>query len=113
MGSVPVDRRSYRDVEVDIGDRDPDLDLVARPFFADFYLVEIPGIVVVDRRPEEGPEVAGVAGGVGKDSLAKGADFAEDGRRERGDEAVLVHCRPRDGVQVDVGMVLHLVKRFI
>jgi hypothetical protein len=41
MGSVPVGRRVFRDVDVDVGDCNPDLDLPVRPFFADLDLVEI------------------------------------------------------------------------
>ncbi len=42
MAGMPVRLRLFLDVDVDIGDCNPDPDLPVRSFFADLDLVEVP-----------------------------------------------------------------------
>jgi len=55
---VVVDRSALLHEGVDVGDRDEDPDGAAPEIFPDGQLVEVLRVVVVDRAPQEGGQVA-------------------------------------------------------
>jgi len=57
-GGVLIDGAVARDIGVDVGNADQDLDVAVRELFGDFDLVEVAGGVVVDGGPQQVAEVA-------------------------------------------------------
>jgi hypothetical protein len=62
---VTVDRGALGHAGFDVGDGNENLDGAARQLFRHRELVEIAGIVVVDRGPKEVPEIANGGPGLG------------------------------------------------
>jgi hypothetical protein len=83
-------------VHVRYGDEEPDV-VVGQPL-RHLDLVQVPGLAVVDRGPEERAQVTD-AGGRG---LLEGLDFAVDLGGEIGDEAVFCHRPPGRGTEVEI-----------
>jgi hypothetical protein len=96
---VRVDRRVLLDERVHVGDRDPQPRARAVEPLGDRELVEVAGVVVVDRAPGERAQVADAgAGGVGR--AADAVELGERVAREVGLEALLAHRAAGDRLQV-------------
>ena len=55
---MPVDRRALGDVEIDVSDSDIEAPSGFSQCLSELDLVEVTGIIVVDRRPQHLPQVA-------------------------------------------------------
>ena len=90
-----VDGGARRHERVDVGHRDEDLDRSVAHRRRDGELIEIPGVVVVDRAPEEVAKIADRGAGVGR-RLRDGLGLLERGGREVREEPALAHRSVRD-----------------
>ncbi len=94
-----VDRGALRDERVHVGHGDEDLDAAVPEAFGDRQLVEIPGIVVVDRGPEQAAEVAHVRGRDRRWPVDDG-ELRQGVPGKLGLEALVEHRLPGDLLQV-------------
>ena len=69
MPGVQIDRRQSGDDRIHVGDGHEHFDLVAGQGLGDRQLIEVPRVIVIDRGPEQVPQVADVA------VLARGRGF--------------------------------------
>jgi hypothetical protein len=93
---LPVNQR------IDICDGDPDKDRPVGPAFTVLQLVEVAGIVVVDRRPQEAAQVFGIVGNFLELLFLYQADLVHHRGRVPGHKAVFFHCMPGNGFQVNI-----------
>jgi len=107
MGSMPVGLRLFFDVDVNIGNCDPHMDLPVVAAFAVFQLVEVHRVVIINGRPQELSQVPGIILNIGKRPFVDGIDFLDDGLWEPRRKAILLHRMPGDGFQVNVPFVFH------
>ena len=103
---VGVDRRAGVHQILDVRDGHPHLDAAAGELRGDLQLVEVPGVVVVDRGPEEIAEVAD--GGVAGVEVGRQLRRLGQGRgRKIGLEPMIGHGAAGDGEEVVVPFGLH------
>jgi hypothetical protein len=94
---MTVDRRVLPHQRVHIRDRNENSDPPAGERLGDRDLVEVAGVVIVDGRPEPLPQVAQVAGRIGRP--VDGRQLSQRSRRKVGLQAALNHGLPRDSGQ--------------
>ena len=87
---MPIDRRTLRHRRIDVRDRHEDSDVSARQRLGDRQLVEIAGIVVVDRAPRQRAQVARRRLGRARRPRQR-RHLGELGRREIGIETASAH----------------------
>jgi hypothetical protein len=96
---VPIDRRSFRDRGVDIGNRHQHFEVPVRQRFRHRQLIEIARVVVVDRAPEKGPQIARRLLGRGRRAPGR-CGLDQRIVREIGIEAALAHGADGDRAKV-------------
>ena len=95
---VVVDRGVFPDQRIDVRDRDEDFHRAARRGFGDRELIQILGIVVVDRRPKQAAQIANLrAGRLG--GLRYPVCLGDDGQRKVRQQSALEHRVVRDGLE--------------
>ncbi|KUG13633.1 hypothetical protein ASZ90_016346 [hydrocarbon metagenome] len=107
MGGVPVSPGILPDKAIDIGDGNTDLDLAVLSRFAVLDLVEVPGIGIIDGRPEQCPEIARLPPAIARVVSGHCLNLTQDRVRKPGGEAILLHGLVRDGSQVNRALVFH------
>src|SRR5271169_1222233 len=88
--SMLIDRRAHGDVAIHIGDANPDSNAAIRAL-RDLDLIQVPGRIVIDRRPEERPQVAHIASRGRRRAVCESSQLLLDRRWEIRIEAVVNH----------------------
>ncbi len=96
---MAVDGGAELDGGIDVGDRDQDLHLSVGLRLRDRELIEVARVVVVDRGPEEAPQIADGRARFG-DSLREGVRLREDLRREVRQQTALDHRPTGDALEI-------------